>query len=687
MYRLVFYIGLLLLMLLEWSCHSEQGNQSLKTSAQSESNINLALPPYNCDNTGKVDCSDAIIRAFDDVLRPTLERQRYIEQILAENPDTVIGFEILKERGVIFPDRLESTKFLYLPKGVYKVSKTLSYTFKNLKNTPGSELNRQIHLYGDGVDQTIIRLVNDAPGFDEDKAKPVVSFMQGNWSNVSMSNTIENLTIEVGSGNPSAVGLNFMSANSGAVRNVSIRSLDPEGKGLVGLQINHPVYNGYVKNLIVDGFEVGIEMNDYGMFSVFEFIKLQNQQKYGIIVDQNMASIRKLESNNKVPALLCKGQGVHVVLIESKLKGIDTEASAIINEGGIFFGRDIDSDGYQTVYQSDEQIIKDAGISEFCSHEVMSVFDSDKKTLHLPVEETPPIEDHYMHPEVWACVNDFGAKNDGSEDASEAIQRAIDSGAKVIWFEPGQYLIDKPIEVKENIERINFMYADLAAGSSLKKQLNVGAFQVVGESNKPLLMEQIFAWEKWLGEHFLIDHASTRTLVLKDMHTQVNAIYFNSVPGGKVFIENVACTDESEKSKGFIFSGQKVWARHINPERAYPQLVNDGSDLWILGFKTEGPGTVISTVNGGRTEVLGGVLNAWMGHDPEKDIPAIYVENAQLSFTGANRAKPKPGLNYYLVIEEKQGEESRNLLYESFPKRQNFDFSIPLFVSKSIDNE
>jgi|GEM_PF-6644022 len=81
---------------------------------------------------------------------------------------------------------------------------------------------------------------------------------------------------------------------------------------------------------------------------------------------------------------------------------------------------------------------------------------------------------------------------------------------------------------------------------------------------------------------------------------------YKALPGaGNVFIEN--CT----MNASFFVPGQKVWARQFNPEaiggaRADSGLVvNDGADLWVLGMKTEGTWTVVRSVNGARTELLG----------------------------------------------------------------------------------
>ena len=101
-------------------------------------------------------------------------------------------------------------------------------------NRQGKELNRCLHFLGQGEGQSIIRLAEGSPGFGEGKRKPVVAFTNGNPSNVSMQNTFENLSIEIGAGNPGAVGLEFFSNNTGAVRHVTVRSLDPEARARQG---------------------------------------------------------------------------------------------------------------------------------------------------------------------------------------------------------------------------------------------------------------------------------------------------------------------------------------------------------------------------------------------------------------------------------------------------------------------
>jgi hypothetical protein len=70
--------------------------------------------------------------------------------------------------------------------------------------------------------------------------------------------------------------------------------------------------------------------------------------------------------------------------------------------------------------------------------------------------------------------------------------------------------------------------------------------------------------------------------------------------GGDVFLEDVV-------GDNFRFRKQRIWARQLNIENEGTHLTNDGGDLWILGYKTERGGTLVKTIGGGRTELLGGL--------------------------------------------------------------------------------
>lgn len=226
--------------------------------------------------------------------------------------------------------------------------------------------------------------------------------------------------------------------------------------------------------------------------------------------------------------------------------------------------------------------------------------------------------DYTINQEVLKIVLDEMANEaNGKTDCTEAIQKAFNSGKPAVYFGSGHYLVSDSVSVPATVELIDFMYCDFYADEKLRKMKKCGFLIVEEESVNPLCLQNVFAWEKFYGYFRFVKHASHRTLVMRDLQTQCAGMYFNTAEGGKVFIENVACTmggnefgEDYCTVSPFEFVGQKVWCRQINPERGDIQILNDHSDLWILGMKTETHvgrfGSIaVKTVNGGRTECFG----------------------------------------------------------------------------------
>jgi len=684
--------------------------QNIVFPADAKAVIDITKPPYNCDNTGLTDCTEALIRAMDDILRPTLEGQRAIEKELKDDPRQdfyhPLGVENRKVKGeviAIFPARLSPSRILYFPDGVYKVSNTICYTFEDLHNSRGNELNRQIIVRGQSEQGTIIKLKDHCPGFEKGTNKSVFSFMRKYQSNVAMVNFFENITINVGKGNEGAAGLRYFGNNTGAVRNVTIRSDDPDKAGSAGILCDRFNMSGcYFKNITIDGFDYGIQVLPSRMYTVFEHIKLSNQKVAGFLVDENLVSIRDLKSDNMVPGLILTSPAGQVVLIDSELRRRSdipeichpdhNENSAIEHLNGVLFVRNMRITGYNSaVSRFGRQILPGADIDEYSSHGVYTLSETqEKKSLNLPVEETPEIP-WEQDMKQWVSVNHYGARGDGITDDTRSIQKAMLSGRKVIYFQPGRYVINGQIHTPGTVQRINFMFADLVAGEKLKKMSDQGAFKIDGFSDIPLIIEDLFAFEEYRGEQYLVEHASTRTLILSDLHVQTGALYINSVTGGKVFIENICCTDQFPPNPNcYTFRGQKVWARQLNPERADPEVINDGSQFWLMGFKTESRGVGFMTRNGGSTEILGGVVN--IGGETN---PFIVNEESSVSVICGTSGWQDGQAFKKVVLEKRNGVEKlferdplpKRILPAITPGRYIEQFFIPLYVGNRISNK
>jgi len=665
--------------------------------------VDVTKPPYNCDNTGKEDCTEALCRAIDDIFGEYLDAfKKTVEKLDAmEGDEAWIGFEIRKINGnrcVIWPEKLPKSKIIYFPNGTYLVSDTVSYSlehFRNIfNNVPYLEMNCRLRLIGQSMENVIIKLKDNCKGFEYGNDRPVISFMRGEASNIAMTNMIENMTIDIGCGNHGATGVVHFANNTGAARNLHIISRD--GGGSAGFEIIHDKASACIaENITVEGFDYGFRVTPQTHFAFFEHIKAKNQKRAGFFVGDTIVSIRDYESENKCPALRCVGFDGHTVCIEGRFNGTTKDDFAVRHEFGTLYLRDIAVSNYAHSLFSYCAGYADGNIDEYSSHGFVNGLDaSSNKTLRLPIEDTPEIP--WEAPEKWVSVSSFGARGDGVTADSDAIQAALNSGASTVYFQNGAYLIDKPITVPATVNRINFMYCDLLNTEEMKKQ-RVGVFKIIGESDTPLIMEDMFAFEQLSGKNTLIDHATARTLVLSDLHTQAISMYFNTVEGGKVFMENVGCTlggipgtggagEEVEREREaqfnysreipcYHFKGQSVWARQMNPERSKHEVINDHSRLWVLGYKAEEEGTAFETVNGGMTEVLGGTLCICYADR----FPALINRDSAVSFISSSITYAK-GKMWSRIVEEHRGEETLTINSEQFPIRFMDVISVPLYV-------
>jgi hypothetical protein len=213
---------------------------------------------------------------------------------------------------------------LYFPKGTYIVSDTLNWL--RADKTWRSALVFQ----GENERGTVIRLKDSAPGYQEPGAPKAVIRPGSNepWNKNDgsgyngFSNYIFDLTVDTGRGNPGAIGIDYLGNNICGVENVTIRTSDPQKRGVVGLSMTrHFVGPCYYHRLTVTGFDTGIVTADTEYSHTFEHVALSDQRVTGIENSSNVLSIRDLKSQNSVPALRNKTPLGLVTLIDSNLSG------------------------------------------------------------------------------------------------------------------------------------------------------------------------------------------------------------------------------------------------------------------------------------------------------------------------------------------------------------------------------
>jgi len=662
--------------------------------------IDVTKPPLSLDNTGHKDCSKKLCDFLDSMLMLQLKGMEDTKKKLLEDPnDTcVFAVECCKVNGALsyipFPEEEPQVPVLYFPNGTYLLDDTVSYSIETLQNySPrqtlrGYELNRQIMFMGQSRNGTVLKLRDNAHGFEYGNRRNVISLMQGERSNVAWSNYIENLTIDVGAGNPGAVGLTFFGNNSGAVRNVTIRSSDPEGRGAVGLAITHEIASGCcIRNIEVEGFDIGILVTPTRNYIAIDNMVLKGQHRYGIMVEQSVLSLHHLSYTGNMPALFVTGGLAHVVLTDASC--ISPEPSiypAIRLDLGCTYLRNIKTQGFAKSYNMcwGEKCGEDGFIDEFSTDGVYCPFqDEDTSAPAITYERFPDNGQTWDNPEDWHCVEDFGAVGDTVTDDTEAIQRAMNAGGTV-WFQPGRYLLSRTIVIPETVTHIHFMNCDFAIPDDRRTDSSDAIFSVMGDKDAaPLLMEKCSGRHHMIGRIRFIRHDGSRTLHLRDIHIQCNPLYFNTVEGGKVFMEDAVCTTaipEYGDTPCFTFHGQTVFGHNMNPERAQTQIVVDGGSLWLLGFKAEGAGGFLHAKNGAQCDILGGTVNIGCNNE----FPILRIENSDIC---ASLATNGYGTRQYfpLATVEQRARKFRSLQQAEMPKRFGKFYHIPLYVSRGSE--
>lgn len=527
-------------------------------------------------------------------------------------------------------------KILYFPAGTYLVSDTIQYKT--------GWHSCCITIQGQGKDETTILLQDGAPAFSNKTVpKPVI---KTNAGNAAFRNYIRDLTVNVGSDNEGARGIDYISNNRGSIVNVAIKSED--GSGHTGLAMTRKWPGpSLIKFLSVEGFDYGIHTKhpEYGI--VLEHIELENQQLAGILNEGNALSIRGMKSVNSVPAIVNNDPNGLVVALEGNLIGGQPNTTAIKNQGYLY-ARNIQTDGYKSVIENKDETLTKSSVEEYISHPVYSLFDSPKKSLNLPIEETPVFHDNDL--DNWANVKDY-----------PTVQAAMDSGKSTVYFPMGQYTLNEAITVPPSVKKI----LGFESFINLNKKDASAVISLSEDSQEPLIIEGL-----WFS-NTIIEHSSGRTLAMK--HTafgDTNRIR-NFPNSGKLFIEDVQMNLE-------VGENQQVWARQINAETLFkPQtkIINSGGDLWILGLKTEGKGTVLKTEKQGKTELLGTLIYPVEKFNKiELQQPAFVNDNSQhsLIYTVSSYGK---NTNYEIQIKETREGET-NKLYSKNIK----DLIVPLYV-------
>ncbi len=589
--------------------------------------LNIKDPPFNAKGDGVTDDTQAFITALN-FLRDKLNEMR--------------GGG---ERG-------GHSYHLYLPKGTYLVSDSLVHEGNMTRGFC------YLRIWGQDRRDTVIKLKDNAPGFgDPSKPKPVLpwSKLPEAQGNIMWGNHARNFTIDTGRGNPGAVGMTFMAANISSMENITIRSGD--GTGAIGLWFPWWSVQGHFCDITVEGFDYGIRFDDLRENQpTLEYVTLKGQKRVGLEVGPAMASVRKLWSQNSVPAITMNGKVAQLVLLDSLLEGGSPAAAAIeFNNSSSqqLFARNVEIKGYGIAIARDGQPAVKGRIDEFVSGEVVTLNSlSPKKSMNLTIPEVKliPWETDLTK---WADPEQF------TGTVEEKIQAALNSGKPVVGFTRtySSHLKEGEFIVPPTVEQIVFLGQDVILRSPL----------VIKErSEKPLFIDGCSQGPE------------IRFEAPRETHIRNGGVTLTVATKEPVIVQaqNVCELAGSDRPE-FCPPGARIYVRSVNDEsRTHTNFSSSGGVLWVMGYKTEADQSAFVATNGGVIEVLGGYQN--MAATPDSGKPKVFNDESHVSYVGTTFMSRQ----YKNAIWEKRGGQLRKVLAADLPPRATSpgNYFVPLYT-------
>jgi len=508
---------------------------------------------------------------------------------------------------------------IYLPNGVYRVTRSLVY-----KHALGP------WLYGESRDGVIIRL--------DDGVKDCTAVLRthprekdpgsADW----FMRNLRNFTVDVGN-NPDTDGIRYFATNTGILKNVRVI-----GRGKVGVNGGFLGLSGpnLIHNVTVDGFETGIQ-STWIWGQTLSRVTIRNCRKVGVVVNGHAVGIEDLVVENTPQAILCDMDNdwywwAGVIALTggrfTNVGGASARSGAAIVNKGVLHLRNVKTQGFEKVVSSTSPSGDAAGpaVQEYLSHPARSLFDTPATALNLPIKPEPvvPWETNLAR---GVCANDFGVAAGDNQDDTEAFQKAIDAAAKAgkttVYVrgcggpDPNWYQIAGEVRVHGSVRHI------LGLGWGRILGMGKGAF-IVTDASAPVVKFQNM--DAFGGPPVTIENRSTkRTMVVESC-----GVTIRGAGRGDIFATDCPSLVDL-RSKG-----QRMWARHLNSEGEddIGLVRNAGADLWICGAKNEGRGVRFRTSDGGRTELLG-LFNYGPGNIAADDVrPMFDTVDAAACFMG-----------------------------------------------------
>ena len=230
-------------------------------------------------------------------------------------------------------NRNGSPQFVYFPTGTYRITSEIQSRIDD--GTPNSWADgwrRGMYLLGESRTGTILKLDDNLAAY-QDAASPKAVIKTGSESddstneagggNRAFDHSIMNMTVDTGSGNAGAIGIDYIANNTGTIEDVTVRTSDALKKGAVGIEMSRNWPGpALIKNVEVDGFDCGVRVDNHYVYGMtFEHLTIKNQRVLGIKTRNNPLHMRGLTSVNSVPVFESTGNRGALTLVDADLSG------------------------------------------------------------------------------------------------------------------------------------------------------------------------------------------------------------------------------------------------------------------------------------------------------------------------------------------------------------------------------
>ncbi len=508
---------------------------------------------------------------------------------------------------------LSSNRIVYLPNGKYLVSDILRWGPSSTRSNC-SNCWKRIVMMGQTREGVVIKLKDNSSGYQgtsDGQRKGVI------WTGLAPAqrfrNGIRNLTINTGKGNNGAAALQLNTSNQGYSDRLNIISEDGQGHCGLDFDFTGEIGPGYVNDIFIDGFRYGIYANALNSMTL-ENVTVQNQSINGINNVGRLLCIRNLTSNNTVTAIKNSATG-DLCIINGKFNS--GASGAAIENAGTLYAKNIVAAGYTTAINNTGGNGKDAttnAVAEFSSHDVTTLLSATKKMINLPVKDMPEIV--WGDSTTWVSPLAYGAIGNGTTDDTQAIQAAIDNttGKKTVYF-PGNktFRINGTLYIRGGIRNLIGVSGRILGSGTI----------VFQDGAEPVVVMHDFDFGT--NSTLTLRFEATRALRMGAIYRGINIISYGT---GDFFLTDIATLQTVNR---FYEPRQKIWMRQFNPEKYDSvNVLNNGADLWMLGFKTEGSHVKLLTKNGGRSEVIG--IHNYSTDGSNRNKPFFVCDGASLSF-------------------------------------------------------